>query len=69
MFEREPVQPLRVQNNTAAEAWLKGYADGYNGREVNLQPTHAVKYLRGYIAGLKSRGASTVQAPTRIGLP
>ncbi len=46
--------PLRISNDSAAGAWLRGYADGFNGRDVQEPKAYLIKYLRGYIAGLQA---------------
>jgi hypothetical protein len=50
-YEHEPIDPLCVANDSAGEAWLRGYSDAHSGRDVNPPEQNVAEYLRGYIAG------------------
>ncbi len=54
-YDREPVELLRVDNDQKADAWLRGYADAYRGRDLDTPRRHVEAYLRGFIAGLQAR--------------
>jgi hypothetical protein len=44
----------RIDNDNAADAWMRGYADAHTGRDVNPPEQHVTEYLRGYIEGLRA---------------
>jgi hypothetical protein len=54
-YEADPVDPLRIANDSAGEAWLHGYGDAYAGRDLNEPDSpYRLEYLRGYVSGLKA---------------
>jgi hypothetical protein len=53
--EPAPTEPLRAHNDSAAEAWLRGYGDAHAGRDVKAPEHYVTEYLRGYVAGLRAR--------------
>lgn len=53
--EPKEVPPPHMRKTTEGEAWLRGYGDGFKGRDVNEPDGYKLQYLRGYAAGLKAR--------------
>jgi hypothetical protein len=55
--EPKHAEPLRVENDGAAQSWLCGYRDGYQGHDLHTPDKHIEQYLRGFVAGMQAQRA------------
>jgi hypothetical protein len=52
--DTDELASLRLANDAAAAAWITGYGDGFNGRDVREPKQCPLEYLRGYVAGIRA---------------
>ncbi len=51
----------RIDNDNAADAWMRGYADAHTGRDVNPPEQHVTEYFRGSHRGIEGVQELTCQ--------
>lgn len=46
---------VRIERETEADCWLRGYASGFRDGDVQLPASHQLAYMRGYVEGLRAK--------------